>query len=616
MRRSCTLALLAFISVALWTLTPVCSSPYFLIDSETEWNAALSLGRITAMEPVQWQDYMIQWINFLQEGEPYPTNTFLPPELYVWPGGGGGGLNPEDAGLVMVWRPMAPGSYSSAWRYEYGLDPDLTGCTINITVTAPQFSPLGNQVNNVSFGIQDAAGNIRSWHWNCGPGAPIPWNTPTQITINPMVLSVNAATPAASGFANNPMFNIAQSMNFIVDENAKWVAQQGVPPPGQQIPAVWNYWHNLYVTPPIPPKFPDPIKWSQPVVEVLPGLQPPLFNGWDERSLYQQPPIAADDWECTDERPVTDIHWWGSFINWTQPVPPVLPKAFHLAIWTDVPKNPPEVPFSHPGTLVWEHFCDTYTWNFAGYDKDPRGIYQNEACFQFHQYIPQDKWFYQDPGPNGRNVYWLSIAAIYDVTPQYPWGWKTRPHFWNDDAVRIQQVVDPTGILGWPPRLGWQWAQGQPIMWQDQSWDLAFELTTIEVEQPRHDLGDAPDSSNSVGAAMTAYPGVPANFPTAYQGGAVPAGPLHKQPQSMAFLGSAVSLENEADTGPDQDPTNNIQPAANAPDLDLADDGVVVPLALPNCQWTSFNYTVTCPAATTIPHPALCQCVVRLEPRW
>gem|GEM_PF-5043293 len=479
MRRSNIFALLSLLGMVFCTAMSVYASPYFLIDSEAEWTQAMSLGRVQPVSAPEWQDYMIQWINFLQEGEPYPTNVFLPPELYVWPGGGGGGLNPEDAGLVMTWRAPRPGSYSSAWKYEYGLDPDLTGCTINVTVTAPQFDPSnGNQVNNVSFGIRDVNGNIRAWHWNCGPGAPIQWNTPTQITINPMVLSINATNPVASGFANNPMFNIAQSANFIVDENAVWVAQQGVPPPGQTVPAMWNYWHNLYVTPPIPGKNPDPIKWSQPVVEYQPGLQPPVFLGWDERSLYKMPPICADDWECTDERPVTDVHWWGSFVGWTQPQPPQLPRAFHLAIWTDVPAGPNN-PFSHPGVMVWEHFCNTYTWNFAGYDYDPRHQTENEACFQFHQYLPREKWFYQDPGPQGRNVYWLSIAAIYDEPEvQYPWGWKTRPHFFNDDAVRIWQVFDPAGNSGWPPHVGWLWAQGQPIVWEGKSWDLAFELTT------------------------------------------------------------------------------------------------------------------------------------------
>lgn len=493
------------------------AKPYFLIDSEFEWTESQALGHVKPVSTGEWNDYMLQWGLFLEEGDPYPPNQFLPPRLYVWPGGGGGGLDPEDAGLVMVWGEQLtmPGEYSSAWKYDYLLDPDLTNCTITLTVTAPQFDLNGNQINVVSFGIRDTAGAVRSWNWKVGPpGAPIQWNVPTTITINTALLGVGAANPVASGFMNNPAFNIVNSQFFIVDENSKWVGgPTPAPPPGGQ-GGMWNYWHNVIVTPNIPPKLPDPLKWSQPPVQVDPTIQPPLFYGWDEQSVYHYPPLCADDWECTDPRPVTDVHWWGSFVNWTQPyLPPQVPKAFHLGIWTDVPARPPFVPFSHPRTMVWEHVCDTFTWNFAGYDKDPRGLVENEACFQFHQYLPNDKWFYQDPGPEGRNVYWLSIGAIYDFPEvQYPWGWKTRPHFWNDDAVRIWQVADPTGVGIWPPHVGWQWAQGEPIMWQELSWDLAFELSTVGLTE-QIDWGDAPDPgyptlAASNGASHVIVPGL------------------------------------------------------------------------------------------------------------
>jgi len=113
-----------------------------------------------------------------------------------------------------------------------------------------------------------------------------------------------------------------------------------------------------------------------------------------------------------------------------------------------------------------------------------------------------------------------------------------------------------------------------------------------------HDLGDAPDSSNSFGAAMTAYPpggppGIAANYPTVYQTGSPPYGPIHWQPTAIAFLGNAVTLENEADIGPDQDPTNNIIPAADQPDNDGADDGLLLPLVFPHCFPAQFNYVVT-----------------------
>ena len=116
-----------------------------------------------------------------------------------------------------------------------------------------------------------------------------------------------------------------------------------------------------------------------------------------------------------------------------------------------------------------------------------------------------------------------------------------------------------------------------------------------EGHEPLADLGDAPDSSNNFGAAMTAYPsGVQANFPTVYLTGSPPPyGPIHLTPMAVAYLGQGVTREQEADIGGDQDPTNNIIPPTNQSDLDFADDGVLnIPLALPHCTLIDFDYLV------------------------
>ncbi|HBG78690.1 MAG TPA: hypothetical protein DDW84_07615 [Phycisphaerales bacterium] len=475
--------------------TPHTSSGHLLIDSETEWLEALSSGHIRPLLADEWTGYMEQWTLYKDpDGDPYPTNTFMPAGLEVYGGGGGGGGGCEDAGLVMMWgEPTLPsGSYSSAWEYDYLLDPDLSNSTITVGVTPKQFGASG-QINAVSFGIKDINGNVRSWWWSCP--APLPWNVLTTITIDTSKVGVAATNPVATGFTNNPAFNIKNSQFFIVDENFNWVfGQMPVPPPGVlQLGVMWNYWHNLIVTPNTSPYKGNYVKWSQPpVVDEATGM----INGWDELSSYDNRPIVADDWECKDERPVTDIHWWGSFIGWTQPkLPPVLPKAFHIGIWTDVPAGADPVhPFSHPGTLVWENICDSWVWNFAGFDKDPQGRpeLENEACFQFNQLLSQDEWFYQEPnGPEGKRVYWLSIAAIYNAgeQPSNPWGWKTRPHYFNDDAIRVGMVIDPTGLNIWPPIIGSQWMMGAPIEFPaGVSWDMAFELTTNEEGTPSADL--------------------------------------------------------------------------------------------------------------------------------
>ncbi len=498
------LLILCVVVGCLTAATPAYAEPYFLLDSQEEWEEAIG-SRIRGVTLSEWSEYMNTWTTYLEEGNSYPTNSFIAPTLWVYEGGGGGGLEPNDAGLVMEWGPntLSTGSYSSAWMYDYGLDPDLTNSTITVTITPPQFGAAG-QINAVSFGIIDAAGLIRSWWWACP--VPIPWNAPTTVTINTAIAGVAAANPVATGFASAPGFSLANSQFFIVDENFNWIfGQMPVPPPGQLQPAaMWNYWHNLLVTkttPPLPVASKFYVKWSQRPVPIDPNAVPLVFVGWDEASDYNNNPplpILADDWKCTDDRPVTDIHWWGSFIGWTQPhPPPVLPNAFHIGIWTDRPDPNPANPldFSHPQKLIWENFCDNWVWNFAGYDEDPRTTdpnrRENEACFQFNQLLSEDEWFNQEPNdpcdPNG-NIYWLSIAPIYEPNDYndpnfYPWGWKTREHFFQDDAVRITMTLNITKGIYWPPMpptVPSVWKQGNPIFWPDpcDTWDLSFELTT------------------------------------------------------------------------------------------------------------------------------------------
>jgi hypothetical protein len=113
------------------------------------------------------------------------------------------------------------------------------------------------------------------------------------------------------------------------------------------------------------------------------------------------------------------------------------------------------------------------------------------------------------------------------------------------------------------------------------------------------DLGDAPDSTNNFNNRnMVAYTGVTAHFPTVYDDGSGvgPYGPLHLNETPVAILGKLVSGESEADTGPDEDSTNNLKPEQNSPNLDWADDSIGlpdVPLTLPDCGWIQFEYEVT-----------------------
>ena len=107
------------------------------------------------------------------------------------------------------------------------------------------------------------------------------------------------------------------------------------------------------------------------------------------------------------------------------------------------------------------------------------------------------------------------------------------------------------------------------------------------------DLGDAPDSSNHLGIAMEAYPGVPAKYPTVFNVAAPEKGPKHLVTRPF-HLGKGVTEEREADLGVDQDPTNNILPALNRPNMDGRDDGLVYnELKLEHCKVARFPVLVS-----------------------
>jgi plastocyanin len=88
------------------------------------------------------------------------------------------------------------------------------------------------------------------------------------------------------------------------------------------------------------------------------------------------------------------------------------------------------------------------------------------------------------------------------------------------------------------------------------------------------DLGDAPDSTNHFGVPMSAYPGVPANFPTVWDAATgLPRGPRHSHPFPF-HLGKFVSPETGADVGIDADGIHNLKPALDQANLDGHDDGI------------------------------------------
>ncbi len=90
---------------------------------------------------------------------------------------------------------------------------------------------------------------------------------------------------------------------------------------------------------------------------------------------------------------------------------------------------------------------------------------------------------------------------------------------------------------------------------------------------------------------MSAYAGVPAQFPTVF--GGLPQGPLHRNTRVAYLLGFNLTSERNADRDTDADGEHNIQPGADRADRDGGDDGLRVMPVFLHCRPTRVQYRVT-----------------------
>lgn len=358
----------------------------------------------------------------------------------------------------------------------------------------------------------------------------------------------------------------------------------------------------------------DKIKWIQ---------EPDLtYQGIDVKATY--PMILADDFECTDSDPITDIHVWGSWLDDILPQNPVPfqgnPGAvtFRLSIHADIPADQSPSGYSMPGSLLWmaefkpgeftvePYFSfDTEEYLYEGW-YDPNypwyTPYGDKMCWKYNFYLPKTQLFYQEGSPGNPVVYWLDVQAFPEGPFPAQFGWKTSMIHWNDDAV-WSLGNDPD--VGWWQELKYSYIPGWPYGFMEpDSLDMAFMITSSgdpADPDPSADLGDAPDSTNNYfNTPMTVPSGFQANYPTVYahlnppQAG-IPVGPIHRWPTALAYLGQQVTFELEADWLADQDGINNIDPINDIPDLDFppADDGIISMPSLPHCKMRSFQYEVT-----------------------
>jgi len=213
------------------------------------------------------------------------------------------------------------------------------------------------------------------------------------------------------------------------------------------------------------------IKWYQP---------PDLDNtGMDvDMHAYGYPDVdaLADDFLCTYSGPITDIHFWASFL---EDLVPDLPfQAFEITIYSDIPAGV-SAPWSMPGDILWRYYFDPGSYLVTQItDNNPEDYYysvpqevwfddEHYNCYQYDFYIDPEAAFVQEEG----TIYWLGIRDL-TWNNQYRFGWKTCDieYRWNDDAAWL---CDPPGFwcdIHYPPLHEFA----------ELSLDLAFAISTVQ----------------------------------------------------------------------------------------------------------------------------------------
>ncbi len=209
----------------------------------------------------------------------------------------------------------------------------------------------------------------------------------------------------------------------------------------------WTEWYSAWTTPPNYPMIIvngetesqncDTDPWAN---HKMHWPQLPDEDGWDVH--VQNPMFLADDWTCSETGPVTDIHWWGSWLDEAEGVI----NSFVIKVWTDIPVDPPSIMYSRPGTQIWEFVAAAGTFDiiplmpedaamWEGW-YDPSLLYHiypdHQEYFRYDLILPEQAWFDQIEG----TVYWLSIECIVeDQGLEHYWGWKNTEDHHLDDAV-------------------------------------------------------------------------------------------------------------------------------------------------------------------------------------
>jgi len=198
--------------------------------------------------------------------------------------------------------------------------------------------------------------------------------------------------------------------------------------------------------------------------------------------------ILADNFECTQTGPITDIHLWGSWL-WDVHDENV---TFILSIHENLPDTLNPSDYDLPGQVLWTKVFPpgSYTARIyaeqitEGWLDPPEQFYYpaDTVCWQYNFAVEPGEAFRQLGDPTHPVIYWLDVQA-YPSSTAAVFGWKTRyngpfrPAVWGQGA---EPYPGPWSPLFYPPGHELQGPLG-----------LAFVITG--APDVLRDWGDAPD---------------------------------------------------------------------------------------------------------------------------
>jgi len=237
-------------------------------------------------------------------------------------------------------------------------------------------------------------------------------------------------------------------------------------------------------------------KWIQLPDRTPNGLDVKAGTVWGDPNKFK---ILADDFECVETGPITDIHIWGSWKDdvlpvqgtGANPVPDPANIVFFLGIWDDIPDpDGPGGEWSMPGQRLWNgtfapgdfSVRPAFTGPEGWYDPNQTHYFPNNhfLAYQYNFLINPTEAFRQEGTTTDPKVYWLSVDVdVLDENQEAEFGWKTSMDHWNDDAVWSDWtwVPDPLGGGEWilAPWQELRYPPGHPQ--EFESIDLAFVIT-------------------------------------------------------------------------------------------------------------------------------------------